>query len=201
LKPLNLPTEQSQRQERRRAWLYVGLMSLAILFSLPLTPILWGVAIRMVGRGFNNVAYVISLIVLVGLFLFMLRNIKTYGTVGARHAAPRIVAFAALGLICGWLLRYHCRFPAERLHLIEYGLLAFLVFKALLFDFPNAPSYGMAFAFSSLFGLMDEGIQYILPNRNFEWRDVVTNALASALGLLVVRLVTRPRSARVHVER
>jgi VanZ family protein len=118
-----------------------------------------------------------------------------------KHAAPRIAAFAALGLIYGWLLRYHCRFPAERLHLIEYGLLAFLVLKALLFDFSDAPSYGMAFAFAALFGLMDEGIQYILPNRNFEWRDVVTNVLASALGLLVVRLVTRPRSARVHAER
>jgi VanZ family protein len=102
---------------------------------------------------------------------------------------------AVFATVYFYLLRYHCRFPAERLHLMEYGLLAYLSYRVLRFDFPRASAYVLGFLLSSGFGFMDEVIQYFLPNRVFELRDVVTNVAASALGLLVVGVLLRADSS------
>jgi len=47
---------------------------------------------------------------------------------------------------------------------IEYGILALLVLKAIQIDVPKPASYGYAFVIVSAFGWIDEGIQYLLPN-------------------------------------
>lgn len=156
-----------------------------ILVTLPLTPILWRTATRIFGARFDSVAYVVSALVTLGIVIYMIWRWSAFGLV-------RFLLIAGLGFVYYYLLIFHCKFPAERLHLIEYGLLAYLLFRALRMDFSRALSYAMSFLISSGYGVFDEIIQYILPNRAFEVRDIMTNLMASALGLLIVAVLTRP---------
>jgi len=89
-----------------------------------------------------------------------------------------LLVFAGYGWGMVWL-----RLPAERLHLIEYGVLAFLIYRALILDLKKPWAYGGAFILTSLIGWGDEGIQYLLPNRYYEFRDVCLNSASAALGL------------------
>ena len=75
----------------------------------------------------------------------------------------------------------------ERTHLIEYGIVAALIHQALLERVRNgrrvpAPA-ALAAALTALLGLVDEGIQALLPSRIFDPRDVLFNALA---GFMVI---------------
>lgn len=79
-----------------------------------------------------------------------------------------------------WILKI----PEERIHLIQYGVLVCLIVRALRFDFPIKLAFGGAFVLTSLLGLGDEIIQHFLPNRYFQWQDVLLNTVSAALGLL-----------------
>ena len=74
---------------------------------------------------------------------------------------------------------------AERTHLFEYALVAALVHEALLERRDNgrrvpAPTL-LGLLIALLLGLLDEGIQYLLPNRVFDPVDVAFNSLAATI--------------------
>lgn len=80
--------------------------------------------------------------------------------------------------------------PQERLHLVEYGGLALLLRAAFAerrrargagADEPRTA--GAALAAVAAVGLADELVQGILPNRQYDPRDVGWNALSAALAL------------------
>jgi len=87
---------------------------------------------------------------------------------------------------------------AERTHLFEYALVAALVHEILLERRDNgrrvpAPTV-LALLFSLLLGLLDESIQFLLPNRVFDPIDVAFNSLAATIIIgarWVVRLLRR----------
>lgn len=83
--------------------------------------------------------------------------------------------------------------PEEKLHFIEYGILAFLVYKALLFDFSMWPSLGLAFLITSICGWGDEGIQHILPNRVYQIEDVRLNSMSGLLVLCLAYVFEREK--------
>jgi hypothetical protein len=181
--------------EKRRAWIYVGLMMTCILLTLPTTPILWGWATENLGKWFNDVGYLLFLLLFAGIGFYAGRQFS-----GTNKKA--LLLLSGFAFVYFYLLKYQCKFPAERLHLIEYGLLAYLLYKALRLDFPSGKAYIFGFLIASGFGLLDELIQHILPNRVYETRDAMTNMLAAGLGLLAVRLIldpdpTRDRSADI----
>ena len=81
--------------------------------------------------------------------------------------------------------------PEERTHLFEYGLVAVLIFEALSerlrgpqqASVPGWKIGATAIAITSTLGLIDEGIQALLPNRVFDMRDVGFNVLASLMSV------------------
>lgn len=90
----------------------------------------------------------------------------------------------------------------ERVHLIEYGAVAWLFRGALAAHARAAPGvrdallvWGGAFGLASLGGLADEAIQGILPNRHWDLRDVGLNALSAALALGSTALLGAARRA------
>jgi len=177
----------SLRLARRRAWIFVGLMMACILLSLPTTPGIWQAALETLGPRFDAVGYVVVVVVFAALLIH-----------AARRGAGMAVLFAAIGFgpVYFYLLKYQCQYPAERLHLIEYGLLAYLSYKALRLDLSEMRAYVSSFFIASGFGFFDEAVQYVLPDRVFEVRDAVTNVLAAAVGLMVVRVLLRPGASR-----
>lgn len=98
-----------------------------------------------------------------------------------------------VGIALGVLLVYGFAFlrmdnPAERTHLIEYGVVAALIHQALLERARNGRSVpqpaAIAVALAACLGLIDEGIQAILPNRVFDWWDVLFNFLAAFMAVV-----------------
>ncbi len=172
-----------------RAWVSVGIMMFVIIISLPLAPVLWKAGLKTFGPIFNSIGYGIFGGILVGLALHMVRDRSGFG-------ALRPLSLFGLAIVYLFLLRYLCRYPADRIHFVEYGLLAYLAYRPFRIDFSNTKAYIFGFLVATGFGVLDEGIQYLLPNRVFEMRDVVTNAAACVLGLLVVAVLRKPASSK-----
>ena len=91
-----------------------------------------------------------------------------------------------LGILAVYLMAW-LRFGSweERTHLFEYALVAALVHEALLERRDNgrrvpAPAL-LALIISLLLGWLDEGIQYMLPNRVFDIIDIAFNSLAATI--------------------
>jgi len=74
--------------------------------------------------------------------------------------------------------------PVEAVHFLEYGLLGFLLFWALRFQVRDKGIYLIAFLCGSLVGIFDEILQWMVPLRLWDIRDVGLNALSSGLVLI-----------------
>lgn len=89
---------------------------------------------------------------------------------------------------------YLVTLPEERLHFIQYGVLAFLIHRAIREDIQNpCVSYLLAFFLTAAFGWLDEGIQAVTPGRFYALRDVLLNAISAALGLFIAFILRRKR--------
>lgn len=92
--------------------------------------------------------------------------------------------------------------PAERTHLIEYGVVAVLVHTALLergrggapVDRPAL----VAFVVASCAGVVDEVLQGLLPTRVFDPRDIVFNIFAAGLAMGASSLLAWGRARRAR---
>lgn len=76
--------------------------------------------------------------------------------------------------------------PEEKVHFLEYGLVAVLAFFAAPTRFTGFSRYAAAALFTAAAGWVDEGIQALLPSRYYDLRDVAFNATAGVLALLML---------------
>jgi len=97
--------------------------------------------------------------------------------------------WVALGVAASYvMLPVRLGIPAlERTHLFEYGLLATLLYEALNERAKSGtrfPTPGLlAVVSASLLGWLDEGLQWLLPNRVYDVRDVGVNCLAAVIAV------------------
>ncbi len=75
------------------------------------------------------------------------------------------------------------KITAEKIHLIEYGFLGFMFSSAINDKMGKFKTGLIAFLITALVGYVDEVIQYFLPNRVYDLRDVGFNALSGLFGL------------------
>lgn len=111
------------------------------------------------------------------------------------HGTRKRPGWSEVGVGFGVALAYGVAFlrianPAERTHLIEYGVVAVLMYLALtergrLGRGVPAPA-AVTVASTALLGLVDEGIQLVLPSRVFDWNDVLFNALAAFMAIVAM---------------
>jgi hypothetical protein len=122
----------------------------------------------------------------VSLFVFLVRS---------RPRRLEVVTLIVAGLVYVAVLAL-IRQPEERLHFLEYGLLAGFIEAALRERWhaatagagTAASAAGLAAVTAALLGWLDEGIQLFVPMRVYDWRDVGFNAAAGALLLALVNL-------------
>lgn len=107
----------------------------------------------------------------------------------ARRGAPlgvwALLVLAAGGYVAA--LEWLTVMPIERIHLPEYGIVAALAWWALrgrgvAVGAAHAGALGIVLSV----GLADEVVQLAVPQRFFDWRDVVLNGVAGLLALLIV---------------
>jgi hypothetical protein len=81
------------------------------------------------------------------------------------------------------------KMPEEKLHFIQYGLLALLADQAAPTGWSPPRRFVSCALFVAAAGWVDELIQALLPNRYYDLRDVGFNALAGLLALGSLALV------------
>jgi len=77
----------------------------------------------------------------------------------------------------------------EKIHFVEYGILALLLYWALRSHVKSFLIYPLSLVIIFFIGWGDEGIQYLLPDRYYDLRDVILNALAGGLILVLIFIV------------
>lgn len=97
------------------------------------------------------------------------------------------VAFAAVvgtGAITAALLM-GVEFPEERVHFLQYALMAGLAAAALRWHTSTGLAYLGAALFAAGIGCFDEILQGLLPSRTYDIKDIIVNAQGAVLGLVV----------------
>jgi len=85
----------------------------------------------------------------------------------------------------------------ERFHFVEYGLLTVL-FQRAWSGRGGWPSWLLPFLAVFIVGTLDEAIQWFVPVRVGEWRDVLLNGVAITCGLLFGVALHPPRHVRLQ---
>jgi len=76
----------------------------------------------------------------------------------------------------------------ERIHFFQYGILTLLVLWAIDESMEDAHCYLLTLFYIFLSGCLDEFIQFFLPNRVFDIRDIVLNAFSGFIALCLIGL-------------
>lgn len=182
----SMPFFSSKRE--RRLWLALAIALAAIYATLGQTPALVAAlgADIIESAEANLVFALLILLVVIPVFFVDKRLARLEFAVGIGILAVYLLAWLRLG---SW---------EARSHLFEYALVAALAHEALLERRDNgrrvpAPT-ALALIISLLLGLLDESIQYLLPNRVFDPVDVAFNSLAVSVIIgarWLVRLLRR----------
>jgi len=77
-------------------------------------------------------------------------------------------------------------YPEEAIHLLEYGLLSFFVFKALSYRIKDWTVYITAAFIVMFLGTVDEFLQWMMPSRYWDYKDVGVNFLGGAIFILAI---------------
>ncbi len=89
----------------------------------------------------------------------------------------------------------------EKIHFVEYGILAFMLYMAMKTHIRSDLIYLLSLIIIIVIGWGDEGIQYILPGRLYDFRDVVLNTLSGGLILLLIFMVETLKTFSLISER
>lgn len=100
---------------------------------------------------------------------------------------PEIVAGVGIAVVYGFTLMTIAK-PEERMHLIIYGIVALLIYAALLersaFGRKGFAAPVVVVIVTTFLGLVDECLQLALPERVFDVRDILYDAVAAAMAVI-----------------
>jgi VanZ family protein len=170
--------------ERCRAW-GVAIAYIAFVYAtVPVLPVVWD---RLRDHTEGAIDH-LGIVVIAGLALAIVeRARRTAVRPGSRAAWQPCVVLTAVFAAYGYPLVRFSTFPAERLHLVEYGLVSLFLLRALRLDLSSRGAYLASLMLTAVVGFGDECIQWALPQRFFELKDVQLNFISGALGLVTAR--------------
>ena len=180
--PDDRPRSWFSSARERRLWLWSLGVVVAIFLGLWLTPALAGI---IEDRALLDASFGLGLL-LVGATVVAL----------AMKTRPRGIEIGiALGIAAAYLLvvTRMALEPAERTHLIEYGVLAAFIYEALT----ERASHGRhvpapaltALLLTALVGVLDEVLQAFIPGRVFDPLDILFNVLAAGMAIAASALI------------
>lgn len=152
-------------------WIAAPLLVLAFVNVFPL----WQAATRLLGK---TAAWLPGV---------LLAGLVAAGFLAAWRRRPwNLPALAAAILVLGaGLLLADPAFPAKRVHVPEYALLALILRRALAPALSGLPQTILAAILAALGGVHDEMIQGLLPDRTFGLADIAVNGCGAAGGALL----------------
>ncbi|MFQ5454654.1 MAG: VanZ family protein [Nitrospirota bacterium] len=168
---------------KKAAWSAVILYTLLIYLTLPIMRPILNYLKGLFGEGFSIFVYIIFVCAGISLFcyIYIIEKINNIGTYIWLGAIAILYVFFIIPL----------NLPEERIHLLEYGISGYLIYNAVSFNLEGALFYITTLLIIFLIGFIDEGIQWILPNRVFDLRDVWMNCIGGVLGVILTRTVIK----------
>ncbi len=158
----------------RTLWTIIALLVLLIYAAAPVMRSVQRYLTQALGPDMmGTYIYVALFTVLAAAFAFLYRL----------RPSRTLMLMLPLGVLAG--LAFIVKRPEESVHYFEYALVAFLAVRAL--GTPRK-QLAMALAFTVAVGAGDEAIQYLLPNRVGDLRDVLMNSTGGAIGVWAGRL-------------
>ncbi|MFQ5713557.1 MAG: VanZ family protein [Candidatus Scalinduaceae bacterium] len=109
-----------------------------------------------------------------------------------RYKIPRLLALIVI-LFIGLSCLADMEDFQDKLHIIVYGILAFLLFRVLRFYNPTTALYLWCAIFVGIAGCADEYVQRFIPERDFSLLDIKTDVFTGILSELAIMLVICPR--------
>lgn len=101
-----------------------------------------------------------------------------------RRGGLPLAGIAWLGLVATVVAWWSWRLdaaPVEAVHFVQYGVLGVLLNRAVRLDHPDASAFVAAALGGLLVGTVDEVVQWLVPERYWDLRDVALNGAAAAL--------------------
>ena len=180
--------DHKPREHEWISWLLVAAWTTAILGSVPSIRLLtdtvqshWG------GATFT---YAVSLLVIAGGAATLAFLIKRGGAPPARFAWLA----AILGVYVYLTFDLRSRWPVEAFHYVEYGILSVLIYRALSHRIGDTSIYVACVLAGTLIGVLDECVQWLVPGRYFDFRDIELNFFAVALAQIAIASAIRPKN-------
>ncbi len=128
------------------------------------------------------------------MFLIILSLVLVHIISNREHySVNQYLWFSFISCLYGLVL-YILELPEEQVHFIEYGILSALIYVALTHDINNKSIYFLSAIVVFVFGTIDEVIQWVLPNRCFDIRDLIMNGIAGILAQLLIAMVIKKRT-------
>ena len=167
-----------------RSWTWVLLCIGLIYATIPLARMLVESIDEQFGRDFFLYACVV-LAALVGNACW--RNLRLRQLSWSAH----LWLLAVLGVFAFALYQLRS-IPEEALHLAQYALLGVLAYRALSHGVHDYSIYPLGFLLTSMVGMVDEYIQWTVPSRYFDLRDIAINAFSGLLAQVGLAMGLRP---------
>jgi hypothetical protein len=142
--------------------------------------------LKMTLKGYLNLSVGIMFLVILSLVLAHIISNRE------RYSVSQYLWFLFISCLYG-LVIYILKLPEEQVHFIEYGILSALIYVALTYDINNRYIYFLSSLIVFILGAIDEVIQWVLPNRVFDIRDIVMNGTAGILVQLLIAMVISKR--------
>ena len=163
-----------------RAWAGVTGWLLLIYSAIPLATTIRDVAVAHGGRHLFLLATLLVLTAAGGCL------VRAVARSRLAHGPSRVLILctvAALFAVLVWSLRDSAE---ELVHCVQYAVLGSLLFRALRLHLGGRAAYwGAAMAGIGL-GMVDELIQWLVPDRTFDYRDLAINGLSVVLALVAI---------------
>jgi hypothetical protein len=176
------------RESEIRSWLWAGLWTILILVTIPLAR---AIANHVEDSAGTAVFLWLTAGTIVAALLVALRALARRQL--ARGAYVWLMVFGGALLGMAWKLRGN---PVEAFHLVQYGVLSVLVYRALLHRCSDNSIYPLSALLTGSVGILDEWIQWLIPERYWGLRDVAINFTAAILAQGVLAGGLRPKLVR-----
>ena len=137
-------------------------------------------------KGYLNLSVGVMFIIILSLVLAHIISNREH------YSVNQYLWFSFISCLYGLVL-YILELPEEQVHFIEYGILSALIYVALTHDINNKSIYFLSAIIVFVLGAIDEVIQWVLPNRCFDIRDLVMNGIAGILVQLLIAMVITKR--------
>lgn len=161
-------------------WIALGAYAALLYGLLPYGPAI-GTAVQRTALGRFVLGAGAGWVVVAGVVAIVMRLRR-------RAAPPAAYVFAvATALAYALALVWLRAIRLERVHLPEYGIAAWLAWRALVPPLGDRwPTYVAAAIVAALIGWGDELVQAITPGRVYDLRDVAANTTGATLGALLL---------------